>query len=300
MHLAELNQRFSIGQQLRFVEGAGGFIHAEIETSLARARISCYAGQILSWQPKSAAEDLFFVSPAAFFAPGKAIKGGTPICWPWFGNDPQGRGAHGFVRNRPWQPRASRLLENGNIHLELGFDFDEDTKAIWPHEAALSLCFDIGEQLSLTLETKNLDQNNSLSITQGLHSYFKVGDIRQVQVLGLEGHGYQDKVGEPADRTQQGPIEFRGEVNRIYLDVHKPLMIRDPSLDRRIRIEAAGSQSAVVWNPWSGTAKAMDDLLDDDYLRMLCVETTNAGPDIIQIAPGASHALKASYSILDL
>lgn len=299
MHLAELNQRFSIGQQLRFVEGAGGFTYAEIETPLCKARVSCYAGQILSWQPKSAAEELFFVSPAAFFAPGKAIKGGSPICWPWFGNDPQGRGAHGFVRNRPWQVKGTRLLDTGSIYLELGFEFTDETQAIWPYKAALSLSLEIGEHLVLRLETRNLDQQ-SLSITQGLHSYFKVGDIRQVEVLGLENHVYQDKVGEPADRTQQGPIEFRGEVNRIYLDVHKPLMVRDPSLDRRIRIEASGSQSAVVWNPWAATAKAMDDLLDDDYLRMLCVETTNAGPDIVQIAPGASHSLVASYSILDL
>jgi glucose-6-phosphate 1-epimerase len=204
------------------------------------------------------------------------------------------------VRNRPWRVSKTQLLDNGNISLSLAFEFNDKTRAIWPQEAELSLHFEIGEQLSLTLKTRNLDQKNTIAITQGLHSYFKVGDVRQVQVMGLEDHLYQDKVGEPADRTQQGPIEFRGEVNRIYLDVQQPLLIRDPSLDRRIHIQASGSQSAVVWNPWAATAKAMDDLLDDDYLRMVCVETTNAGPDIIQLAPGASHSLKASYSILDL
>lgn len=299
MNLNELNQTLGIGQQLRFVEGAGGFVYAEVDTPRARARIACYAGQILSWQPKSAAQDLFFVSPAAFFAPGKAIKGGTPICWPWFGNDPEGRGAHGFVRNRPWRPIKTQTLDNGDISLTLAFDFSAETQAIWPHQAELNLTFVIGEQLSLDLKTRNLG-TTPLNLTQGLHSYFQVGDIRQVEVLGLEDHLYQDKVGEPADRRQQGAIEFRGEVNRIYLDVQRPLMIRDPSLDRRIHIQASGSQSAVVWNPWAATAAAMDDLLDDDYLRMLCVETTNAGPDVVQLMPGASHSLKASYEILDL
>lgn len=299
MNLAELNQNFSIEDQLRFVEGAGGFVYAEIETPTAKARVSCYAGQILSWQPKAAAHDLFFVSPAAFFAPGKAIKGGAPICWPWFGNDPNGRGAHGFVRNRPWRVSKTQVLDTGAISLCLAFDLNAQTQAIWPEEAELSLTFEIGAELSLALETRNLG-TKTLPITQGLHSYFKVGDIHQVQVLGLDGHSYEDKVGEPAERTQQGPIEFRGEVNRIYLNVDKPLMIQDASLKRRIQIEASGSKSAVVWNPWAATAKAMDDLLDDDYLRMVCVETTNAGPDVVAIAPGASHSLKATYRILDL
>jgi glucose-6-phosphate 1-epimerase len=131
----------------------------------------------------------------------------------------------------------------------------------------------------------------------GLHTYFNIGDVRQAQVLGLAGHDYIDKVGESAERTQSGPINFDGPVNRIYLDTADELIIDDPSLDRRIHIEREGSRSAVVWNPWIEQSRSMGDFGDDEYLRMVCVETTNAAKDARD--PGARCQLSPCVALCD-
>jgi glucose-6-phosphate 1-epimerase len=298
MNSAELNARFGIADHLRFVDGEGGFIYAEIDNGHASARICTYAGQVLSYRPREAGEDLLFVSDNAYFAPGKAIKGGVPVCWPWFGNDELGQGgpAHGFVRNRQWLVSGSGEDSEGVTRLELTAPSDDETRAIWSREAELKLVVEVGARLQVSLVTRNLG-DTALTITQALHSYFRVGDIGGVSVAGLDGCRYLDATDGYAEKAQQGDIWVAGEVNRIYTGVANPIRIRDAALGRTIHIEAEGSSSAVVWNPWIETARSMGDLRDDDYLRMLCVETANAGPDRITLAPGESHCLKASCRI---
>jgi glucose-6-phosphate 1-epimerase len=297
--LTQLNQDFGQGEALRFVAGDGGFIYAEINTPQAQARLCTYAGQLLSYRPIDQNEDLFFLSSKAYYRPGQAIKGGVPICWPWFGahaQDPK-LPAHGFVRNRQWQVSGSSQNADGSIRLCLRGPSDEQTRQLWPHQAELELELEIGAQLSLSLITRN-QGSESLPLTQALHTYFRVGDIDQVRVSGLDQRPYLDATDGYAPKRQQGDIQINGEVNRIYTELQdSPIQIHDLSLGRRIDIDCQGSRSAVVWNPWIATAQAMADLEDNDYQRMLCVETSNAGPDIIQLAPGAEHRLQASYRI---
>ncbi len=300
MDIAALNAEFAIPGSLRFTEGSGGLAMIEIANGLATATISPYAGQVLAYRPADAADDLLFVSERAYFERGKAIKGGIPICWPWFGPDPEGkgRGGHGFVRAWPWEVRACKSQPDGLTLVMLGLADDADTRALWPHFFNLWLEVAVGATLSVALITRNAG-DAPIRITQGLHAYFKVGDATQVQVEGLAGCTYIDKAADGGDAriVQQGPVTVAREVNRIYEQVPARLTIADPVLNRRIRIDSEHSRTCVVWNPWIETAHAMDDLDDLDYQRFLCVETVNTASEVIEIPPQGESRISAEYRI---
>jgi glucose-6-phosphate 1-epimerase len=297
MNLDELSQ-YEIGGELEFIEIEHGFIYAEINNPMAHATVSTYSGQVLSYRPKDRQDDLLFVSDKAYYEDGKAIKGGIPICWPWFGADPenQGRPAHGFVRNRQWQVTGSESLEDGSTKIVMSMTDNDATRALWPHSFRLDIEITVGNSLKVELDTHNTG-NDSIIISQALHTYFRVGNIGKVSVLGLDGIQYLDKTNDSARVTQSGPVTISGEVDRIYTDVTGDLTIDDSSLGRKIVIASSGCSTAVVWNPWVEIAASMADLDDDDYQRMLCVETANAGPETVEIAAGKAYRLTAEYTI---
>lgn len=298
MDIAQANDELGIPGVLAICEGNGGLPLLSIENAYASASISVHGGQVLSYCPVNTEQDLLFVSQQAYFQPDKAIKGGIPVCWPWFGPDPEHRGRpdHGFVRDRGWQLLATETRANGSTRILLGLRDDDRSQALWPHAFSLELQVTIGETLELALLTHNSGAT-PIRVTQALHAYFSVGDVRKAQVLGLAGHEYIDKVSDGARATQSGPINIDGPVNRIYLDTTDRLIIDDSSLGRSIHIEREGSRSAVVWNPWVEQSRSMGDFGDDEYLRMICVETTNAAEDAVTIAAGERHRLYTSYRI---
>lgn len=300
MDIDTLNAEFGIDGALRFTEGRGGLTMIEVDNGLATALISPYAGQVLAYRPAGAAEDLLFVSERAYFATGKAIKGGVPICWPWFGADPDGKGrpAHGFVRSWPWRVLATSALPSGATRVTLGVADDGHSRALWPYYFNLMVEITVGHSLGLELITRNAG-DRPFRITQGLHTYFRVGDATRVRVLGLEGCTYIDKAAGANDAilTQEGPVTVSAEVNRIYESVPPSLAIEDPVLGRRIRISSRHSATCVVWNPWVETARAMGDLDDEDYRIMLCVETVNTASEVIQLPGGGEARLAADYTI---
>ena len=289
---------YEIENELQFVDIEHGFTYIEVNNARAHATISTYSGQVLSYRPKSQPDDLLFVSEKAYYEDGKAIKGGIPVCWPWFGADPDdlGRPAHGFVRNRQWEMIASESLADGSTKVVLGLADSDKTREIWPHPFRLSIEITVGDSLKVSLVTHNTG-DESVTISQALHTYFYVGDINKVQVLGLDGTEYLDKVDGFAQKIQTGPVTVDSEVDRIYKGVKGDLVIDDASLGRKIRITSRGCSTAVVWNPWAEIAASMADLEDDDYTRMICVETANAGPETIEIAAGGEYCLEAEYII---
>jgi glucose-6-phosphate 1-epimerase len=297
MNLDELSQ-YEIDGELQFIEIEHGFIYAEINNARAHATVSTYAGQLLSYRPKDQQEDLLFVSDKAYYEDGKAIRGGIPICWPWFGPDPEKRGrpAHGFVRNQQWQVSGSESLADGSTKIILSIIDNQATRTLWPHPFRLDIEITVGDTLKVELLTHNTG-NDSITISQALHTYFRVSEIGKVSVLGLDGINYLDKVNDSGQKTQFGPIAISGEVDRIYTDVSGDLTIDDTSLKRQIAISSSGCSTAVVWNPWVEIAASMADLDGDDYLRMLCVETANVGPETVTIAAGDSYRLTAEYAI---
>ncbi len=281
------------------VTGNGGLPMINVSNDHADAVISVYAGQVLSFTPKGAA-DLLFVSDKAYYAEGKAIKGGVPICWPWFGADPEGKGrpAHGFMRNRMWSAWETRDNADGSTTVILGVESSPETLAIWPHAFRLAMEITVGKTLQLALVTRNTG-DAPFTITQALHTYFAVGDIAQTTVAGLDGTQYLDKAadGNGATKQQDGAISINSEVDRVYLGVPAELAIVDGALNRTIRIISSGNKTAVVWNPWTKIAASMADLQDDDYLRFVCVETTNAADDAVEVAAGGEFRLVTEYSL---
>ena len=298
MNTEQLNTEYAIPGQLKFIQGAGGLPFIEVTTANSSALISVYAGQVLSFRPAGEVDDLMFLSEKAYYQTGKAIKGGAPVCWPWFGADPQGLGrpAHGFVRNRMWNVVATEITVSGSIRVILGLEDTPETIEIWPQSFTLMLEITVGKSLNLELVTRNTGAQ-LFPVTQAFHTYFKVGDISQVSVSGLEDTDYIDKVDNSALKKQIGPVVINEEVDRIYLGVRDELVINDIALKRRIRIRSGGSKTAVVWNPWAKISAEMADLQDNDYRNLLCAETTNAATDVVEVSPGRESRLVANYSI---
>ncbi len=311
MNIEQLNADYGIANKVKFIEGKGGFPAIEISNEYAQATISVYAGQVLSFKPVNQSE-VMFLSSQAYYQSGKAIKGGTPICWPWFGPDPEakGRSSHGFVRNRLWQMRDVVSTHDGATQVIMGLVDTAETREIWDYSFEVAIAITVGSSLTIELITQNTG-NQPFSLTQALHTYFQIADINQVAVLGLADKTYLDKVdgGQLADKTyldkvdggqqktQAGTVTFSGECDRIYLDVPSELIIEDRAGNRNIKITATNSKTAIVWNPGADISANMADLGDRDYMNFVCVETANAANEIIEVAAGDHYKIAANYSV---
>jgi len=294
--LSRCNEAYGIAGQLSFSQDKGDMPVAKIENSHGQAVIALQGAHVQSFQAQGQAP-LIWMSDDAVFAPGKALRGGVPICWPWFGahSSDNTLPAHGSARTADWQPVASASLENGSTQVSFELIQSETTQRLCPQPLRVQLHVTVGSGLRLELETTNLG-DSPFTLGQALHTYFQVGDVRQAYVEGLDGCTYMDKVNDYAHYKQHGAIHIASEVDRVYLDTGKHCEIIDPSMQRKISITSAGSASTVVWNPWRDTANKMGDLGNDGYLNMLCVETSNTASDVIQLEVGATHRLLAEYT----
>ena len=295
--LADLNARLGLHDQLRFVEGLGGLPVVEIENAQASASLALQGAHLLTWTPRGQ-QPVIWLSPDAKFAPGKSVRGGVPVCWPWFGPHPGEPAfpAHGFARTVPWEPVETEVLHDGRTHLVLRLVQTEATRAQWPHACEVVLEVTVGATLEIALLTHNLGES-AFTLGQALHTYFAVGDVRRAAVQGLDGCPYLDKVEDFARKQQAGAVTIGAEVDRIYLDSRADCLIEDPVWGRRIRIAKQGSASTVVWNPWIEKAAQMGDLGSEGYLHMLCVESANAAEDVVRLAPGGTHRLWVRYGV---
>ena len=188
----------------------------------------------------------------------------------------------------------SEVLPDSRLKLVFYLETGKTTRHLWPNTCSLELRMTLGTTLELELRTRNNDEQTVI-ITEALHTYFTVGDVHQVRVLGLDGCDYLDKVQDFTRHTQRGAIHFSGEVDRVYLDTTADCVIEDPVWQRKIHIKKAGSQSTIVWNPWLEKSSAMCDMGEDGYLSMVCVETANAAENTVSIEPGKEHRLWVSY-----
>lgn len=294
--IAALADRFGHAGRIAFEAHAVAPL-VELRVGGASARVALNGAQLLGWQP-AGEHEVIWVSPDSAPTPGKSIRGGTPVCWPWFGADTSGFGrpAHGFVRGVPWDVAWSRATAAESA-IALRYRTTPETTALWPHDAEALLTVSLtADTLTLSLTTTNTGIS-PFSLTQALHTYFAVSDIAGARVDGLDGCGYIDAVGAWTRHRQQGAVTFAGEVDRIYFDPPGDIVIDDGAGGHRIHINASGSRSAVVWNPWIDKSARLGDMGADGYTRMLCVETANAADDAIALAPGAAHTLTARYHV---
>lgn len=298
MDIETLNSLHFNAGYLAFKEGPDGFPIALITTPHATAAITPYGAHLLSYRLTSESDDLLFLSEKAIFSEGTPIRGGVPICWPWFGPDPKqlNRPDHGLVRTRMWRVASSYVTPDRECIITFEITDTPETYALWPHHFHLTLKVSVGQQLTMELTTHNLGET-PMELTQALHTYFRIGDTQHTRITGLEGCTYSDKTDESRKKWEENPIIIEDETDRIYPTDGQDIVIQDDLLKRHIRIKSEGSKTAVVWNPWIRVCEQKADLASDDYKKMVCIETANAGKEIITLQPHTSHMLKAVYSI---
>ena len=263
-----------------------------------RAEVFLHGAHLSAWQPPGHAPVLFLSRHSAF-DPAKPIRGGVPICFPWFGPHATDTQApmHGFARILPWALVEAQDT-NEAVTLSFRLSDDEMTRAsAWPHpfEAEFRLTFGASLEMALTVHNTG---PAAVTFEEALHTYYAVADIRQVTITGLEGTDFLDKTRGFA-RTPQGasPVRITGETDRIYLATQASCAIEDAAGHRTIDVGKQGSDTTVVWNPWVDRAKAITDLGDDEWTRFVCVETCNVKDSAVTLVPGDSHTLRAIVTV---
>ncbi|MGB0033979.1 MAG: D-hexose-6-phosphate mutarotase [Candidatus Acidiferrales bacterium] len=295
----ELNQRFEIPGVARIVEGNGGLLKVRITSPEAEGEIYLHGANITSWKP-SGGEEALFVSAKSRWEDGVAIRGGVPICFPWFGGKAGDAKApaHGFVRTKAWRLDSVERT-GGGAAVTLSTGSDESTKKWWVADFRLEHRVTFGTELHMELGLKNSGKA-PLRFEEALHTYFRVGNIEKARLHGLSGMRYTDKTDSRKAKLQQGDVEITSETDREYLDTPHEVELEDPVLRRRIRIANENSRTTVVWNPWVEKAKAMSDFGDEEWKQMMCVETTNVSQFAVEVAAGEEHRMKARIRIVGL
>ena len=301
MNLADLNSRFGL-PTLKFVEGPGGLIFAEIDNALGSATLCLQGAHITTFRPKDQAEPVIWLSDLAKFAVGKSIRGGVPVCWPWFGPHASQSGfpGHGFARTVMWDVVGTAALASGETAITLALLDNEQTRAQWPHPSRVELKAVAGKDLKIDLTTTNTGDSD-ITLGEALHTYFRIGDIADIRITGLEGGTYVDKVAGGASKTQAGALTCTGEVDRVYVNTDATCVIEDDRLKRRIVVAKSGSRSTVVWTPWTEKADKMGDFgpvvaNEGGWRAMVCVESGNALDNVVAVPAGQTHTLSVTYS----
>lgn len=280
--------------QVDFTE-ENGLPCIEIDNKFASATIYLHGAHVASFTPKGE-EDLLWMSECSYFEDKKPIRGGIPVCWPWFGSHPSDddKPSHGFARLARWDVHEVEPLSDGRTKIVLELNSDEESLSMWNYNFNLQSTIIIGSTLEVELKTTNCD-NKAFEITSALHSYFDVGNVADIAITGLENIDFVDSLDDDKIKNETSEIKFDKEIDRVYLNIKERTLIT--SSKRTITVSKEGSSTTVVWNPWIDKAKRMADFGDDEYKTMVCVETTNALDDKITIQPSKSHSLKAIISI---
>ena len=296
--IAEFNQRFSIPGVAEIDAGNGGLPRISITTAAATAEIYLHGAQVTSWRP-TGGDEVIFLSGQSQFAAGRAIRGGIPICFPWFRNkvdDPKAP-SHGFVRTKAWQLDAIERTGDA-VTVTLSTGSDESTRAAWAYEFRLVHRVTVGAELVQELVMSNTGAV-ALRFEEALHTYFRVGDAASVRIRGLEGVRYLDNTANNAEKQQLGEIVFTGPTDRAYQETTHAVEILDPVLRRSIRLVKESSRTTVVWNPWIEGAHSLADLGDDEWRSMACVEGSNIRAFAVELAAGQQHTMKTTLTVLD-
>ncbi len=286
----ELNQEFA-NSEIRFYTDSHGMACAELNNPMGKAEIALHGAHLMNFIPKDQ-EAVLWMSEKSYFEAEKPIRGGIPICWPWFGGHPcdSNMPSHGFARLFTWEPVASGNCDNGATFLELALTPGLIADKFRTNDFLVKLRVEVNDKLSAALIIDNTSDKD-LSYSAALHSYFNISDIARIKISGLDGKTFIDTL-DDTRHVQQGDITFAAETDLVYLDTEDTCVIDDPGFKRKIKISKFGSRSTVVWNPWDAKAQRMPDFGNNEYHKMVCVETTNAKADARTLTPGECHTLQ--------
>jgi glucose-6-phosphate 1-epimerase len=297
----EWNERFGIPGVAEVVPGNGGLAMVRVSTDAARAEIYLHGAQVTSWRPVGE-DEVLFVSDQSLWVDGKAIRGGIPICFPWFRGkaDDAKAPAHGVVRTKEWE-LTGLALDGDAVTAMFETENDEVGRRWWPHEFRAEYRVRVGKELGLALTVVNTGGSgmgfSGMRFEEALHTYHRVSDAEQVRVTGLDGTAYLDNMDGNREKRQTGDVMFRAQTDNAYLDTRETLEVVDPVLRRRIRTEKGNSQTTVVWNPWREGAKALADLGDEEWRGFACVEASNILSYAVELGAGERHTMTAVLSV---
>lgn len=297
--IADLKAILKDSPEFNVSEPEPGFPVIEVQTTVSAATIALHGAQVLTWAPLGH-PPVLYVSPKAKMVPGKPLRGGIPICWPWFNQHPDdpSKPNHGFARTRFWE------LVSGSIDGKLAtvvFKLlpDEETRKLFPHEFELTATIRLADKLRVKLAMKNTGDDD-FKVSSALHTYLSLGNIENIQLEGVKGSHYMDQLTDDVEAVyQEKNLQIKGEVDRIYQSMSS-VLIRDLERQRSVFVDKAGSRSTVIWNPWKAKSKTIADLPDNAYKEFVCVESANAGTDKPTLRPGGSHAVETVIGLRPL
>jgi glucose-6-phosphate 1-epimerase len=261
-----------------------------------------HGAHVAAWRPPGF-EEVLWLSKDSAWQDGKPIRGGVPICFPWFGSrkdDPKAP-AHGFVRLSQWSQWSLDSITKtpDGATVSLSTKSSDTIRASWPHDFLLRHIITFGQKLTMSLELTNTG-NAPLTVEEAQHTYLSLADVRQARVKGLQNVKYIDKTDAMKEKTQEGDITISAETDRIYLDTTSPITLEDNARKRKITITKTNSKTTVVWNPWIAKAKAMPDFGDDEWPTMICIETCNVAAFALTLKPGEKQTMTTQIEVAPL
>ena len=295
---ADTVRRMEIPGIVEIVEGNGGLPKVRITSPTCAGEMYLDGAHITSWRP-AGREEVLFLSRQSRWEDGHAIRGGIPICFPWFAHKADNPQApdHGFVRTKAW--RLDSIADSaGEVIVSMSTESDETTKKWWPADFGLVFRAAFGKELSLELVVTNTGRT-SLCFEEALHAYFRVGSIEVARARIPDALRYIDKTDSHRTKTQFGDIMLASETDRVYLDTRDEIELEDPVLQRRVRVAKENSRTTVVWNPWTQKAHSLADFGDDEWLQMFCIEPSNVSGFAVDLAPGQQHTMKTVVRVVD-
>jgi len=298
MTLQTLTDNFTIPGVLTFSQTEQGLIRANITTPACMAELYLQGAHLTQWQP-TGQQPVLFLSDRSAYTPGKAIRGGVPIIFPWFGaraatpENPRTDGpSHGFARTSDWT-LAFAAIAGDDLHLTLTLSPTDTTRTLGYDHFQLVYQITLGAELRLQLTVAN-QSNTPLRFEEALHTYLHVGDAQQISFIGLSDTDYLDKTDDFKRKHQEETLlKLTAETDRPYLDTTTTITLDDPILKRRITVAKTNSNTTVIWNPWSELTAKLSDMSPDGWRTMTCIETANAATNAITLAPGEQHTMQA-------
>ena len=295
---AELNRQLGVPGVARVSEGNGGLARVQITGAFGEGEMYLHGAHLTSWKP-AGHDEVLFISTKSRWEEGHAIRGGIPICFPWFRGkvDDAHAPAHGFVRTKMWQLESIVEIENENgVAVTMFTQSDEHTRKWWPGEFRLVHRVTFGSALRLELVCMNTG-TMPFRFEEALHTYNRIASIQDVRVQGLDGVSNLDNTDSNKEKTQRGDMIVAAQTDSAYRNTQNEVALLDPKRKRRIRLQKEHSLSTVVWNPWSEGATRLQDLGEGEWRQFLCVEASNILDAAINLAPGQEHRVAAVLTV---
>jgi glucose-6-phosphate 1-epimerase len=280
-------------------KGSGGFPLLRVRNEHAECDIYPYGAHIVGFRPRDG-EELLWVSPYGNYEKGKPIRGGVPVCFPWFG--PHGAKPelplHGFARIREWDVESIRALPDGSTRIVFTLSDDEASRAMWSFSFRLEYAVTVGKKLELQLSIKNTGAE-PFECAEGFHTYFKVGNPARCEISGLDGVGYIDRANGNAREVQSGILKLARETVNAYMHAPAMSVLKDIQASRIIKVEQDGMHATVVWNPWETTGLKTPEIREA-WDQFLCVESFNCLDCLLNVGPKSTHRSVVTYGAEEL